>query len=197
MKFKSILVIAAVLTVAPRLFAHCDSISGPVIADARSALAKGAVTSVLKWVPAEAEQEIRDAFTRTMAARAASPEARDVADRWFFETLVRVHRASEGAPFTGLQGADFKPEGGIELADEAIESGTLDAARKAVLDDITAGLSSRFAAVIEAKKHADETVADGRKYVRAYVEFIHYVERIHASATTAAAHDAGNAHAEH
>jgi hypothetical protein len=50
---------------------------------------------------------------------------------------------------------------------------------------------------MEAKKHSDETVADGRKYVRAYVEFIHYVERIHESATTPAAHGAGSDHSEY
>lgn len=102
MRLKSILIVAALFAASPQLFAHCDSVTGPVIMDARSALAKGLVTPALKWVPAEAEQEIRDAFAKTMAARSASPEAREVADRWFFETLVRVHRASEGAPYTGL-----------------------------------------------------------------------------------------------
>jgi len=31
---------------------------------------------------------------------------------------------------------------------------------------------------VEARKHADESVEAGRKYVAAYVEYIHYVEGI-------------------
>ena len=177
---KQIVIAFALITLAvtPQLLAHCDTLSGPVVADARIALEKKDVTPVLKWVPPSSEQEIRDAFAKTLAARAASAEARAVADQWFFETLVRVHRDAEGAPFTGLKGADYKPEPGIELADAAIESGSLEPAEKAVLHE----LRQRYNAVIEAKKHANESVDAGRQYVHAYVEFIHYVERLHQSA---------------
>ncbi len=174
----------------PRLAGHCDSLAGPVISEARQALETKDVTPVLKWVPAAKEAEIRDAFTKTLAARAASPQAREVADRWFFETLVRVHRESEGAPFTGLKGADYKPEEGIEMADTAVDSGSIDAVQKQVLGDLSAGLRKRFAAVQEAKKHAHEGVDEGRHYVHAYVEFIHYVERLHAAANEPAGHHA-------
>ena len=186
MKFRNIaLALALTLSAAP-LLAHCDSLAGPVITDARQALEKKDVAPVLKWVPAASEAEIRDAFAKTLAARAASPEAREVADQWFFETLVRVHRASEGAPFTGLKGADYRPEEGIELADRAIAEGSLAASEKALLADVTTGLRERFAEVREAKKRAGDSVEAGRHYVHAYVEFIHYVERLHESATTAA-----------
>jgi len=188
MKIKLIAFAIALAISAPPVFAHCDSLAGPVITEARQALEKKDVTPVLKWVPAANEQEIRDAFAKTIAARAASPQAREVADRWFFETLVRVHRQAEGAAFTGLKGADFKPEEGIELADQAIESGSLEQTEKAVVGDLTAGMRQRFAEVQEAKKHAGESVEAGRHYVHAYVEFIHYVERLHQNATTAAGH---------
>ena len=170
-----IALVLVTLVVAPQLFAHCDTLAGPVVADARIALEKKDVTPVLKWIPASSENEIRDAFAKTLAARAASPQAQQVADRWFFETLVRVHREAEGAPFTGLKGADYKPEQGIEIADHAIESGSLEQTEKAVLQQ----LRERYAAVQEAKKHANDSVDAGRRYVRAYVEFIHYVERLH------------------
>jgi hypothetical protein len=165
--------LVVLIAIASPLFAHCDSLNGPVIVTAKAALEKGDVTPVLKWVPAANEAEIRAAFTKTLAARAASPQAREVADRWFFETLVRVHRASEGAPFTGL--SEAKPEEGIELADAAVKSGSLAAVEKATL----ASLRERFAEVQEAKKHANESVEAGRHYVHAYVEFIHFVERMH------------------
>src|SRR5512141_3144425 len=107
MKKQIVLALALVLAAAAApLAAHCDSLAGPVITDARQALEKKDVTPVLQWVPAASEAEIRDALTKTLAARAASPEARDSADRWFFETLVRVQRASEGASFTGLKGPE-------------------------------------------------------------------------------------------
>jgi uncharacterized protein DUF6448 len=157
------------------LFAHCDTLAGPVVAEARIALEKKDVTPVLKWIPSASEQEIRDAFARTLAARTASAQAREIADQWFFETLVRVHRASEGASFSGLKGVDYKPEEGIELADEAIESGSLEKTEQAVLHQ----LRERYAAVQDTKKHANESVGAGRRYVRAYVEFIHFVERLH------------------
>lgn len=165
-----------ILFVAMTLAAHCDTLSGPVVVAARVALDKGDITPVLKWVPAASEAEVRDAFAKTLAARTASPQAREVADRWFFETLVRVHRASEGAPYTGLR--DEKPEAGVELADNAIDSGSIDALQRQVSRDLRA----RFAEVVEAKKHADESVEAGRHYVHAYVEFIHYVERLHGAA---------------
>jgi hypothetical protein len=38
------------------------------------------------------------------------------------------------------------------------------------------------------KKHADESVEAGRKFVEVYVEFTHYVERIHMDAAAHGAH---------
>lgn len=186
--FKRIALALVLVIAAAPLFAHCDSMNGPVIAEAKKALEKNDVTPLLKWIPAAKEGEIRTAFAQTAAARTASPAAREVADRWFFETLVRVHRESEGAAFTGLKGAGYKPEEGIELADQAIESNSIDAAQKELLTTISAGLLKRYAEVLEAKKHANDSVEEGRHYVHAYVEFIHYVERLHAAATEPAGH---------
>jgi len=85
--------------------AHCDTLNGPVVTAARVALQRGDVTPVLKWVKSTEEREVRDAFRRTMAVRGASAEARDLADLYFFETLVRLHRQGEGEPYTGLKPA--------------------------------------------------------------------------------------------
>ena len=81
--------------------AHCDTMDGPVVAAARVALEKGDIAPVLKWVKPEREKEIRAAFARTLSVRAGGPEAKELADMYFFETLVRVHRAGEGAPLHG------------------------------------------------------------------------------------------------
>lgn len=171
----------AITIAAPAAFAHCDWIKGPVVADARAALAKGDVAPVLKWVTAADEPEIRRAFARTLAARAGGEDARDVADQWFFETLVRVHRASEGEPFAGLKGADYEPDAGIEMADHALEASSLAEVEKSLTAALTSELQKRFAAVTEAKKHAGESVAAGRRFVHAYAEFIHFVEEVHRS----------------
>ncbi len=40
------------------------------------------------------------------------------------------------------------------------------------------------------KAHANDSVESGRPFVHAYVEFIHYVERLHEDATTGAGHHA-------
>jgi hypothetical protein len=157
--------------------AHCDSLDGPVVADARSALGKGEVTPVLKWVKADDEPEIRDAFARAVAVRKLGPEAQQLAETFFFETLVRVHRAGEGAPFTGL-----KPAGAIEppiaAADQALADGSVDPLAQKIAEHAAAGVRERFARALAAKKHAGESVAAGREYVEAYVTYVHYVEGV-------------------
>jgi len=182
MKPNSVVIAILFILAAPAVFAHCDWIDGPVVADARTALAKADVTPALKWVAAPDEAEIRRAFDRTMAARASSAEARDVADQWFFETLVRIHRASEGEPFTGLKGAEYHPEAGIEMADYALDSKSLAELEATLTTALRSELRKRFTVATEAKKHADESTEAGRRFVHAYAEFIHYVDVVHRSA---------------
>ena len=88
-----------------RAFAHCDGLDGPVVTAAQRALETRNPALVLIWVQEKDEREIQNAFEQTLAVRALGPQARALADRFFFETLVRVHRAGEGAPFTGLEPA--------------------------------------------------------------------------------------------
>lgn len=172
--------------------AHCDTLSGPVVSDARLALEKGDVTPVLKWVHPGKEADIRDAFAKTVKARAASPAARELADLWFFETVVRIHREGEGAPYTGLKAKAAEP--GIELADKALESGSVEAVARQIADAAAEGVRHRFQQVVEKKKHAGHSVEAGRDYVAAYVEFIHYVERLHQNAAGPAGHAAEHQH---
>jgi hypothetical protein len=167
--------------------AHCDTLGGPVVTTAKQALEKGDVTPVLKWVKPAQEAEIRAAFGRTLAVRKLGPEAKEMADMYFFETLVRIHREGEGAPYTGL-----KPAGAVEpavaLADQALEIGNVDHLTSAISAHVVAGIKERFARAFETKKHANESVAAGREFVEAYVQFTHYVERLHLDATTSVEH---------
>lgn len=158
-----------------RALAHCDTLDGPVVGAARLALEKGDVTPVLKWVSPAKEKEIRDALARSLAVRNLGKEAREMADTSFFETLVRVHREGEGAPYTGL-----KPAGTIDPAfvkgDAALEKGSVDELARELAEHAAAGVRGRFARAAELKKHADESVAAGREFVEAYVVYMHYVE---------------------
>ena len=177
-----------VLVVPAPVQAHCDTLDGPVVTAAKKALEKGDVTPVLKWVKKEQEEEIRGAFKKTMAVRGKSPEAKDLADMYFFETLVRIHRASEGAPYTGLSAGPAEPI--IVEADKALEKGSVDHLVKHVTDAVAKGIRQRFQKTLERKKHAEDSVAAGRDFVEAYVEFTHYVERLHLDAAGQAAHGA-------
>jgi hypothetical protein len=158
--------------------AHCDTLDGPVVEAARLALEKADVTPVLKWVPKEHEQEIRDAFSQTLAVRVKGKEARELADRFFFETLVRVHRAGEGAPYTGLKSAGTV-EPAIAAADKALQTASVDTLADKISNAVREGIKKRFDAALEKKKHADDSVEAGRDFVEAYVQYVHFIEAIH------------------
>lgn len=178
--------------------AHCDTLDGPVIQTARTALEKGDIAPVLKWVQADDEKEIRAAFQKTLAVRTKGAEAKDLADMYFFETLVRVHRAGEGAPYTGLKpGEAVDPA--VALADKALEAGSVDKLVDFLTTAMANGIRERFQHAGETKKHADDSVAAGRDYVKAYVTFTHYVEGLHALMKGGGSHqgEVAEGHGEH
>ncbi len=172
----------------PLARSHCDTMDGPVVQAAKAALEKKNVTLVLKWVKPEAEAEIKAAFDKTLAVRIKGAEARELADQFFFETLVRVHRAGEGAPFTGLKPAGTELGPAIAEADKALESGSVEKVVKLVTDAAAAGIRQRFAEARAKKVHAEHNVEAGREFVAAYVEYVHYVEGLHETAQGAGAH---------
>lgn len=162
--------------------AHCDGLDGPVVGAARKALETGDASYVLIWVHEQDEAEVRRAFDQARALRKTGPEAAELADRYFFETVVRVHRAGEGAPYTGLKpaGRDLGPA--IPAADKALEDGNVDAVVKLVTAKVEAGIRERFREARARKEFKHEDVKAGREYVEAYVAFIHFVERLYADA---------------
>jgi hypothetical protein len=172
----------ALVALAPaRAFAHCDGLDGPVVAAAQRALATRNPAFALIWVQQEDEPEIRQAFEQALVVRELSPQAKALADRFFFETLVRVHRAGEGAPFTGLKpaGRDLGPA--IPAADEAIRAGSAEPVRKLLMAVLQERLSELFEEANAARAFEPDDRAAGRRYVKAYVEFIHFVERAYES----------------
>jgi hypothetical protein len=178
--------VAATLAIPAAAGAHCDGLDGPVVKAAQQALATGEASHALIWVQAKDEPEIRKAFEETLAVRRLGPRAKDLADRFFFETLVRVHRAGEGAPYTGLQpaGRDLGPA--IPAADKAIEAGSLAPVEALLTRTLQETLREHFAHVRSARTFEPGDVARGREYVNAYVEFIHFVERLYGAAAASA-----------
>jgi len=185
----------AMLLIPHPALAHCDALDGPVIVDARAALAKGEVTPVLKWVRADDEADIRSAFAQTLKVRRLDPAAQELADRYFFETLVRVHRAGEGAPYTGLKAAGTVAPV-VAMADRALDQGEIDSLAKKIASHVEAGIRERFSHALETRSHANDSVAAGRESVAAYVTYVHYVEGI-AQAVHATHHHGEAAAAAH
>jgi hypothetical protein len=182
-----LLVALAMSVVLPaRVSAHCDGLDGPVVKSARAALEARNVALVAIWVQPQDEPEIRRVFEQTLVVRSLSPQAKALADRFFFETVVRVHRAGEGAPFTGLKpaGRDLGPA--IPAADKALEERSLEPLVTLLTDTMRDRLRQHFNEAVTARTYDVGDVAAGREYVRAYIEFIHYVERLYETSTTAA-----------
>jgi hypothetical protein len=173
---------ASALWMPASVFAHCDGLDGPVVTAARRALETGNVNPVLIWVQKADEPEIKAAFQTTLAVRKLSPQARDLADRSFFETLVRIHRAGEGAPYTGLKpaGRDLGPA--IPAGDEAIAAGSAEALLKLLTDKVREQLNARFQEVLASRRFPDGDIDAGRRYVKSYVAYIHYVEQLYEAA---------------
>ena len=171
---------------------HCDSLDGPVVTAARRALEADKVELVLPFVPENAEVEVRAAFARVQPARAVGGPAQDVADQLFFETVVRVHRAGEGAPYTGLKpaGQDVGPV--IPLAERAVDTGSAQPVADYLTQVLSDELNARLDRVTTLASLKDRSVADARAYVEAMLGFEvyshHLLEALHAPAHGDAGH---------
>lgn len=160
------------------VLAHCDTLGGPVVGAARMALESGNVNRVLIWVRKKDEDEIKKQFQKTLAVRKLGPEAKELADMYFFETLVRIHRAGEGAPYTGLKPSETDLGPVIPCADKSIETGKVGVLIKLITDAVKEGVQAHLNAVMAKKRFNVDDVEAGREYVEAYVSYTHYVERL-------------------
>jgi hypothetical protein len=177
MKYCAIILMIIALLIPVTSRAHCDTMEGPVIKDARIALENGDVTPVLKWLKPEYENEITELFKKTLLVRVKSSEAKELADMYFFETLVRLHRAGEGEAYTGLKSTPVEPI--VAMSDQALVTGDIDELIEDLGNETAKKINKLFSEVIEKKKLADKSVEAGREYVEAYVRFMHFVENLH------------------
>jgi hypothetical protein len=170
------MVLAATAFAARPARAHCDSMDGPVVQAARAALASSNVNLALVWVKRDNEQSIRDLFAKTLQVRKLGPAAQEMADMYFFETLVRVHRAGEGEAYTGLKPAGYY-KGVYEAADRALRKDDL-----TDLNMLPVALSHKLEqlhkAAVAASKYPQGDVQAGREFVEKYTLYMHYIETL-------------------
>ena len=145
---------------------------GPVVKAAKRALATDNVNVVLPFVPKENEHEVGNAFEKVVRARKEGASARDVADLYLYETVVRLHRTAEGAPYTGLKPAGAQDGSFVPVAEAAIESGSATVLLRVLCEAVQADVKERFERVMELKAHDPADVEAARTYTQAMLSFV-------------------------
>src|SRR5690554_6851136 len=172
--------------------AHCDSYDGPTVQDAVKALETNNVDLILKWIDKEQEEEVVGLFNKTYSLRKGDPEIYSIVEKHFLETLVRLHRETEGAPFTGL-----KPAGStkmiVQLSDNALAKKDFDSLVVKLNGHIATVLREKYEKVAGLEPVKDDSPEKGREYVEAYVDYTHSIEALH----DILEQGAGHAHAAH
>jgi hypothetical protein len=172
---------------------HCDSMDGPVVTAARRALEKEDVSLILPYVKDNATEDVKSAFEKAIRARKTDSAAREVADLYFFETVVRLHRAGEGAAYTGLKPAGLDVGPVIPVAEKAIESGSPDALIRLLTDTLRHEVQHRFEHINRLRDYRTGDVAKAREYVEAMLGLEVYSHQLY-QAMKAAAHEGGHEH---
>ena len=161
--------------------AHCDTMEGPTVADGYKAIESGNVNYVLKWVQPKFEKDIKDKFNLIMKMKDLSPEAKEVAEQYFFSELVRVHRAGEGASYDGLKPLGIPVDEVVEAADKSIADGSLAPIKELHLEGVIPEermpeIEERFKKVMSLKNYDVNDLESGREYIESYVSFFKYAE---------------------
>lgn len=184
--------------------AHCDTMGGPTVADGYKAIESGNVNYALKWVQPEYEKDIKDKFNLIMKMKDLSPEAKEVAEQYFFSELVRVHRAGEGAAFDGLKPLGTPVDEIVKAADESVAAGNLDPIKEMhdkglIPEERMPEIAERFEKVMTSKDFDVNDLEAGREYIESYVSFFKFAEGEeengeHGSHGAATVHEAEAAH---
>lgn len=174
--------------------AHCDSEKGPVAQAAHKALTAGDVTLVLPYVQPEAETELTAAFKEALAVRKGNKLARELADRYFIETAIRLHRTGEGAAYTGV--TDEETPESILVADRAMASGSTDEVYAMLDAAIRQAVEHKYEAVIVTRAEAKRlnTVEAHRERVEAELMFEKYIYELSTTISSSEALKEGHAH---
>ncbi len=176
--------------------AHCDTMDGPTVADGIKAMKSNNLNYALKWVQPEYDKELAEIFNLSMKVKSLGPEAKQLSEKYFLENLVRIHRAGEGAPYTGLKPAGTPIDEKVLAADKSIAVGNLTPLTKLIEKERLPELEERFEKVMALKNFDVNNVEAGREYIEAYVKFFKFAEGEedeahgdHGEADGAAAHE--------
>jgi len=196
-KLKALIIFSVLLFSSILTFAHCDTMEGPLITDAKKAISMNNVNIVLKWIPVASEAEIKNAFSQIMKVRVLNDDAKDIADKYFFDTLVRIHRTGEGVAFTGVKPVGAPIDEKVKAADKSIEVGNLTPLKGLVAKDDMPELKERFEKVMLLKNFDINNVEAGREYIEAYVQFFKFAEGEETHVSEGCGHSSPSNHQTH
>lgn len=181
MKYEKIILIIfgiILFTNIPSL-AHCDGIDGPVVKAAQKSLEENNINYVLAWIKPDFEKQVLDAFDKVMSIRNQNELTKEVADYFFYETVVRLHREGEGESYTGLKPAGRELSPAILLADESVESGGFQKLKHLIIESVSTSFDEKSDLLLQKKNFNTDNVEAGREFVESYVNFIHFAEKMY------------------
>ena len=170
------IVVAALFLAPTKVSAHCDTMDGPTAIDGKKALETGNINYAFKWIFPEHENELKEIFEKTLKVRKLGKDAQELADRYFLENLVRLHRAGEGAPFIGLKPSGISIDEKIAAADKSIEVGNLTPLKGVLSDEEIHALEGKFKKAMSLIDYDVNDLSAAREYVEAYVSFFKMAE---------------------
>jgi hypothetical protein len=171
--------------------AHCDRVNGPVAIAAKHALEAGDVSKALIWVTDKQAEELKAKFSKSLSVYNSDEESRQLAERYFMETTVRLHREAEGMPYTGLKPVQPNSKD-IQAAEEALVSGNVSAVTDLLTTEIRSKISKLHQHAKQAKEKQGQSVEAGRQWVDAYVKYIVYIHSLYQKIQAGPAHGIGN-----
>jgi len=157
---------------------YCDSMDGPVVKAAEMALEMENINYALPYILKKYEDELKDAFERTIQVRELSGDAAELADYWFFETTVRLHLKGRKRPYTGLKASGLNEDHVLSMADKAINNENLNDLNKFLLNSIKEDVEVRFDDVISKKDYDLNDIEDARDFVDSTLNFYFYLQKL-------------------
>lgn len=111
-----------------------------------------------------------------MKVKDINADTKNLAEQYFFEILLRDHRAGEGVAFDGVKPHGWPVDERVKAADQSIALGDLEPLKGLVEPDKWPELQRRFQKVMSLKDFDVNRVEEGREYIEAYVQFFKFAE---------------------